>query len=107
MARDKLVTVHFSITTLDNRLASRMEPRATAPHGKLRAMRALHEAGVPVGVMVAPVVPMITDHALEHIPEAAREHGSASAGYVPLRLSVGPKQIRSDGLQLPHPTRPA
>jgi len=50
--------VYFSVTTLDNRLAARMEPRASAPHAKLRAMRRLHDAGVPVGVMVAPVVPI-------------------------------------------------
>ena len=86
MARDRLVTVYFSVTTLDNRLASRMEPRASAPHAKLRAMRALSDAGVPVGVMVAPVVPMITDHEIEHILEAAHDHGARAAGYVLLRL---------------------
>ena len=105
MARDNLVTVHFSITTLDNRLASKMEPRATAPHGKLRAMRALHEAGVPVGVMVAPVVPMITDRELEHILEAAREHGAASAGYVLLRLPHELKQVWREWLELHYPER--
>ena len=88
MARDRLVTVYFSVTTLDNRLASRMEPRASAPHAKLRAMRALSDAGVPVGVMVAPVVPMITDHEIEHILEAAHDHGARAAGYVLLRLPL-------------------
>jgi DNA repair photolyase len=107
MARDNLVSVYFSITTLDNRLASRMEPRATAPHGKLRAMRALHEAGVPVGVMVAPVVPMLTDHELEHILEAAREHGARSAGYVLLRLPHELKQVWREWLQLHYPERAA
>ncbi|HEU4992291.1 MAG TPA: PA0069 family radical SAM protein [Luteimonas sp.] len=107
MAREGLVGVHFSITTLDNRLASRMEPRATAPHGKLRAMRALHEAGVPVGVMVAPVVPMVTDHELEHILEAAREHGAQSAGYVLLRLPHELKQVWREWLQLHYPGRAA
>jgi DNA repair photolyase len=107
MARDGLVTVHFSITTLDNRLAARMEPRATAPHGKLRAMRALHEAGVPVGVMVAPVVPMLTDHELEHILEAARDHGAQSAGYVLLRLPHELKEVWREWLQLHYPDRAA
>ena len=107
MARDGLVSVHFSITTLDNRLAARMEPRATAPHGKLRAMRALHEAGVPVGVMVAPVVPMLTDHELEHILEAAREHGAQSAGYVLLRLPHELKEVWREWLQLHYPERAA
>jgi DNA repair photolyase len=107
MAREGLVHVAFSITTLDNRLAARMEPRATAPHGKLRAMRALHEAGVPVGVMVAPVVPMITDHELEHILEAAREHGAQSAGYVLLRLPHELKEIWREWLELHYPQRAA
>ena len=107
MARDNLVSVYFSITTLDNRLASRMEPRATAPHGKLRAMRALADAGVPVGVMVAPVVPMLTDHELEHILEAAREHGARSAGYVLLRLPHELKQVWREWLQLHYPERAA
>lgn len=105
MAREGLVSVHFSITTLDNRLASRMEPRATAPHGKLRAMRALADAGVPVGVMVAPVVPMLTDHELEHILEAAHAHGARSAGYVLLRLPHELKQVWREWLQLHYPER--
>lgn len=105
MAREQLVTVHFSITTLDNRLASRMEPRATAPHGKLRAMRKLHDAGVPVGVMVAPVVPMVTDCELEHILEAAYEHGARSAGYVLLRLPHELKQVWREWLRLHYPER--
>ena len=105
MARERLVTVHFSITTLDNRLASRMEPRATAPHGKLRAMRKLFDAGVPVGVMVAPVVPMITDRELEHILEAAHDHGARSAGYVLLRLPHELKQVWREWLRLHYPER--
>ena len=107
MARERLVTVYFSITTLDNRLAAKMEPRATAPHGKLRAMRALHEAGVPVGVMVAPVVPMITDGELEHILEAAHAHGARAAGYVLLRLPHELKQVWREWLQLHYPDRAA
>ena len=107
MARERLVTVYFSITTLDNKLASRMEPRATAPHGKLRAMRALHEAGVPVGVMVAPVVPMITDRELEHILEAAHDHGARAAGYVLLRLPHELKDVWREWLQLHYPQRAA
>lgn len=105
MARDRLVTVYFSITTLDNRLASKMEPRATAPHGKLRAMRALSDAGVPVGVMVAPVVPMITDSELEHILQAAHEHGARAAGYALLRLPHELKQVWREWLQLHYPER--
>ncbi len=107
MAREQLVTVYFSITTLDNHLAAKMEPRATAPHGKLRAMRALADAGVPVGVMVAPVVPMVTDHELEHILAAAHAHGARAAGYVLLRLPHELKQVWREWLQLHYPDRAA
>ena len=107
MARERLVSVFFSITTLDNRLASKMEPRATAPHGKLRAMRTLADAGVPVGVMVAPVIPMVTDHELEHILEAAKDHGAQAAGYTLLRLPHELKDVWREWLALHYPDRAA
>jgi DNA repair photolyase len=105
MAEQGLASVHFSITTLDNRLASRMEPRATAPHGKLRAMRTLADAGIPVGVLVAPVVPALTDAELEHILEAAHAHGARTAGYVLLRLPHELKAVWREWLQLHYPDR--
>jgi DNA repair photolyase len=105
MARDRLVTVYFSVTTLDNRLASKMEPRASAPHAKLNAMRKLSEAGVPVGVLVAPVIPMITDSEIEHILEAAHDAGARAAGYVLLRLPHELKQIWREWLELHYPER--
>jgi DNA repair photolyase len=105
MARERLVTVYFSVTTLDNHLASRMEPRASAPHARLRAMRVLHEAGVPVGVMVAPMIPMINDRELEHILEAARENGAQAASYVLLRLPHELKTIWREWLELHYPDR--
>lgn len=107
MARDRLVTVYFSVTSLDNRLSARMEPRASAPHARLRAMQALHEAGVPVGVMVAPVVPALTDHELERILEAAHEHGARAAGYVLLRLPYELKEVWREWLELHYPDRAA
>src|SRR5690606_16660234 len=107
MARQRLVTVYFSVTTLDNRLSARMEPRAAAPHARLRAMRAMHEAGVPVGVMVAPVVPALTDHELEAILEAAHGHGARAAGYVLLRLPHELKQVWREWLELHYPDRAA
>jgi DNA repair photolyase len=107
MAKDGLATVYFSVTTLDNHLAAKMEPRASAPHAKLRAMRALHEAGVPVGVMVAPVVPAITDPELETILEAAREAGAGAAGYVLLRLPHEIKDLFRDWLAQRFPDRAA
>ena len=107
LAQQGLVTVHFSVTTLDNRLSARMEPRASAPHARLRAMREVAAAGVPVGVMVAPVVPAINDHEIEVILEAAREAGAQSAGYVLLRLPHELKEIWREWLQLHHPDRAA
>jgi DNA repair photolyase len=105
LARDGLATVYFSVTSLDNRLSSRMEPRASAPHARLRAMRRLSEAGVPVGVMVAPVIPMVTDRELEAILEAAHAAGARAAGYVLLRLPHELKEIWREWLQLHYPER--
>lgn len=107
MAQARLVKVYFSVTTLDNRLAARMEPRASAPHAKLDAIRALHAAGVPVGIMVAPVIPMITDHEIEAILEATRAAGAGEAGYVLLRLPHELKEIWREWLQLHYPERAA
>ncbi|UNK48268.1 PA0069 family radical SAM protein [Lysobacter sp. S4-A87] len=107
MARRGLATVYFSVTTLDNHLSARMEPRASAPHSRLKAMRALADAGVPVGVMVAPVIPMINDQEIEHILEAAREHGAGSAGHVLLRLPHELKQVWREWLHLHYPERAA
>ncbi len=105
MARRDLVTIYFSVTTLDNKLSARMEPRAAAPHARLRAMRTLADAGVPVGVMVAPVIPMINDREIEHILEAAHEHGARAAGHVLLRLPHELKQVWREWLQLHYPDR--
>lgn len=76
MARDQLVAVYFSITNLDNTLSSRLEPRASAPWHRLKTVRALAEAGVSVGVLVAAVIPFITDEHLEHIVAAAAAAGA-------------------------------
>ena len=91
MAKRRLATVALSVTTLDRDLARTMEPRASTPAKRLEAMRALGQAGVPVGVMVAPIVPGLTDHEMETILEAAKEAGAGRAGYVVLRL---PQEVR-------------
>jgi len=92
LARLQAARVFLSITTLDPALANRMEPRASTPEKRLEAVRKLTDAGIPVGVMVAPVVPGITDHEMPSILEAAAAAGASSAGFVILRLpwSVGP-----------------
>ncbi|TLX62507.1 radical SAM protein, partial [Stutzerimonas nosocomialis] len=86
LAEQRLVTVSLSLTTLDDELKRIMEPRAASPSARLRTLRTLHEAGVPVSVMCAPMIPMINDMELERMLEAAREAGARSAGYVLLRL---------------------
>ncbi|MGS1077238.1 PA0069 family radical SAM protein [Pseudoxanthomonas beigongshangi] len=105
MARDHLVQVYFSITTLDNLLSARLEPRASAPHSRLRAVRRLSEAGIPVGVMFAPVIPWVNDSELEAVLEAARGAGADSAGYVLLRLPHEVSPLFRDWLQTHLPQR--
>lgn len=86
LARRNLVRVAISITTLDADLARIMEPRAATPARRLEAIGTLAEAGIPVGVMVAPVIPALTDHELETILARAAGVGAREAGYVMLRL---------------------
>ncbi len=86
MAKRNLVTVAISITTLDPKLARVMEPRAAAPHRRLEAVEALAEAAIPTVVMVAPVIPGLTDHELEQILETAAGHGAWQAYYTLLRM---------------------
>jgi DNA repair photolyase len=107
MAKQGLVSVYVSITSLDNKLSSKLEPRAAAPHTRLKTLQALHEAGIPVGTMVAPIIPMITDRDLEHILEAAHAHGARAAGYVLLRLPHELKQVWREWLSLHYPERAA
>lgn len=107
LARDNLVQVYLSVTSLDNRLSAALEPRASAPHSRLRAIRALHEAGVPVGAMLAPVIPWVNDHELEAVLQAVREAGGGSAGYVLLRLPHEVAPLFRDWLQTHVPDRAA
>src|ERR1043165_8732355 len=86
MARDSLVGVALSVTSLTAEIARTLEPRAPAPRKRLAAVKALREAGVPAWVSIAPVVPAITDHELEHIVEAAAEAGALGCFYLPVRL---------------------
>lgn len=86
LAAQNLGAVHFSLTSLDRELSRRLEPRASAPHARLEAMRTLAEAGVTVSALIAPLIPGLTDAEMEKLLAAAREHGAASAGYTLLRL---------------------
>ena len=86
MAQRRLAAVYVSITTLDPALARKLEPRAAAPHRRLQTIKALADAGVPVGVSVSPVIPFLNEPELEHILEAARDAGAKSAFSIVLRL---------------------
>ncbi|HEX6178125.1 MAG TPA: PA0069 family radical SAM protein [Thermoanaerobaculia bacterium] len=86
LARFNAARVFVSVTTLDAKLANRMEPRASIPELRLDAIAKLSAAGIPAGVMVAPVVPAITEHEMPSILKAAREAGARWAGFVVLRL---------------------
>ena len=86
LAERQLVRVMFSVTTLDARLAQALEPRASSPVARLAAMRELAGEGVPVGVMVSPVIPALTDSELESILEAAHAAGASTAATILLRL---------------------
>ena len=86
LAQRNLVHVYISITTLDRQLARRLEPRAGAPPRRLETVRRLAAAGIPTGVLVAPVIPALTDNDVEKVLEAARAAGARWAGYVLLRL---------------------
>jgi DNA repair photolyase len=85
-ASHNLVSVAVSVTTLDRYLARRMEPRAAAPQRRIEVIRNLSAAGVPVSVLVAPLIPVLTDAEMEKILEAARAAGAGAAGYVLMRL---------------------
>ncbi|MCP4769597.1 MAG: PA0069 family radical SAM protein [Gammaproteobacteria bacterium] len=88
MAADRLVSVNISVTTLDGVLARKLEPRAAAPHRRLQTIGALADAGIPVSVLVAPVIPVLTDPELDAILAAARDAGAQSAAYILLRLPL-------------------
>jgi len=105
LAKDKLVRVFVSITTLDKVLARKMEPRASAPPRRLEAVRALGSAGIPVGVMTAPIIPMLNDRDMESILDAAHEAGARYAGYVLIRLPRELKEMFKAWLQEHDPLR--
>ena len=107
MARDRLAKVAISITTLDRTIARKMEPRASTPDKRLEAVRRLSEAGVPTAVMVAPIVPAITDSEIEAILEAAKGAGALEAGYVLLRMPHEIKDLFREWLATEFPDRAA
>lgn len=105
MARDGLVVVNVSVTTLDAQLARAMEPRTSIPAARLRAIRELSSAGVPTRVMVAPVIPGLNDSEIPRILEAAAEAGAVSASFVLLRLPLTVEPIFLEWLQRTQPLK--
>jgi DNA repair photolyase len=103
LAASNLVHVHLSVTTLDSELARTMEPRTSTPTARLRAIRSLADAGVPVGVMVAPIIPALNDNEIPSILAAAAEAGAARAGYVVLRLPLTVRPVFQEWLERTRP----
>jgi DNA repair photolyase len=107
MARDNLMSVAISITTLSPETKRVLEPRTASPQARLRALRELNAAGVPAGVMVAPIIPAITDHEMEAILEGAAAGGARWAGYTVVRLPYEIKDLFRDWLTEHFPDRAA
>jgi len=107
MAAEGLAAVAISVTTLDPDLARALEPRAPTPARRLEAIAAIRAAGVPVGVMAAPMIPALNDWELERILEAAAAAGAGTAGYVLLRLPLEIKDLFREWLEAHRPARAA
>jgi DNA repair photolyase len=105
MAAKNLVKVFISVGTLNADIARTMEPRANAPARRIEAIKRLSAAGIPVGVMVAPIVPALTDQDLERVLETAAQAGARFAGYTVLRLPLEIADLFSEWLEAHHPLR--
>jgi len=105
LAAQRLVQVRLSVTTLDPSLARAMEPRASAPAARLRAVRGLRDAGVPVGVMIAPIIPGLTDHEIPSLLAATHEAGAQTADYTILRLPGAVATVFLDWLERTFPAQ--
>ncbi len=104
MAEQHLVEVNLSITTLDQELSRTLEPRTSIPVAKLRAIRTLTDAGIPVRVMVAPIIPGLNDSHIPAVLEAARDAGAQAASYILLRLPLTVAPVFQEWLERTHPT---
>jgi DNA repair photolyase len=105
MAEKGLARVGISVTTLDRKLARLMEPRASTPSRRLDAIRQLAEAGIPTGVLVAPVIPALNDHEIERVLDSAKAAGATDASYVLLRLPLEVSPLFRDWLLRHYPDR--
>jgi len=105
LARHNCVSVSVTVTSLDASLASRLEPRAARPEHRLRAIKLLRAAGVPVNVLVAPVIPGLTEHEMPAILDAVAAAGAQRASYVLLRLPHAVKDVFLDWLERTVPSK--
>ena len=105
LARHGLVSVGISITTLDNELKTKLEPRTASPGARLRVVRELKDAGVPVGIMMAPVIPFINDHEIEAVVDRSAAAGAEFVGYVMLRLPFEVKDLFVEWLEEHYPLK--
>jgi DNA repair photolyase len=104
-AAKNLAQTYVSVTNLDAELARKLEPRASAPYRRIEAIRTLAASGIPTGVLVAPVIPFVTDRHMEEILERAREAGAADAGYILLRLPHEVAPLFKDWLATHYPLK--
>jgi DNA repair photolyase len=105
MAAKQLVSVYISVTTLDAALARKLEPRAAAPHRRLQTIHRLADAGIPVAVLLAPVIPVLTDPEMDSILGAAKDAGATSAGYILLRLPLEVSELFQQWLVAHYPLK--
>jgi len=105
MAREKLVHVFISVGSLDSEIARTLEPRAAAPYRRIETVRRLSAAGVPVGVLVAPIIPFLNDKDMEGVLEAASHAGATMAGYTLIRLPWEVGELFKNWLERHHPLK--
>lgn len=105
LARQDLVSVYVSVTTLDVALKTKLEPRTAGPSARLRVIRELCQSGVPVGAMVAPVIPFLNDHEMENIVAACADAGAKGASYILLRLPLEVRPLFEEWLSVHYPLK--
>ena len=107
LAAHGLAHLSVSLSTLDKSLKNRLEPSTASPTARLKMIADLHEAGVPTGVMIAPIIPYINDHELETVVEAAKDAGVSGGGYILLRLPREVRGVFTESLNNHYPKRAA
>lgn len=105
LAAERLVHVYISVTTLDEKLRSKMEPRTASAQKRLKTIELLSNAGIPTGIMNAPIIPGLNHHEIPEVLKAAADHGALNAGYTVVRLNGAIGKIFEDWLKKNFPER--